>query len=154
MIKYPSTRDISPSNIVHFGGRGLLLDFHAAKFTDPGLADRSTSPSYRATGKLAYMAIGLHYDGGRQSCVTDLESLFYCLLDAVSSGRSLRWRYLIDPALIRACKYSVVHDDREWSAALKHCQIKPLIPLLEGVREVVKQQNPSISMYLTAFGVN
>ena len=153
MIKRPSTRDISPSNIVHFGRQGLLLDFHAAKVIDTNLAERDTSPSRRATGKLAYMAIGLHYDGGRQSCETDLESLFYSLLDVVSSGRALRWRHLIDPALIRGCKHNLVHDDREWSAALKHCCMEPLIPLLEDVREVVKQKKPSISMYLRAFGV-
>ena len=150
----PLIRDISPSNIVHFGGQGLLLDFHAAKITDPNLADRSTSPSHRATGKLAYMAMDLHFDGGRQSCETDMESLFYSLLDVVSGGRALRWRHLIDPALIRACKHLMVHDEREWSSALKHCRMGPLIPLLEQVREVVKLQKPSMSMYLRAFGVD
>ena len=98
------------------------------------------------------MARSLHFDGGRQSCETDMESLFYSLLDVVSNGQALRWRHLFDPALVRVSKYATVHDDMEWERSIKHC-MEPLIPMLESVRKVVRQQNPSLSMYLRAFGV-
>ncbi len=145
----PSCRDILPSNIVHWRRHGILLDFHTAKSISS--SDASDSPT-RKTGKLAYMAQSLHFRGGQHSCETDMESLFYSLMDVASGGRALRWRNLTDPGLIRASKYATVHDDQEWEHARTHCRML-LWPLLERVRKVVRQEGATVAAYLIAFDV-
>jgi serine/threonine protein kinase len=143
--------DISPSNIVVFKGRGVLVDFHAAKLIKP--TDGSCSPCRSVTGKVLYMARSLHFSGERQSSATDMESLFYSLLAVASDGRALPWRHLCDPKLIGAYKTAILADDKHWAESCKHCRGTPLVSLLERVREVVQQPSPTLEGYINAFGV-
>lgn len=144
----PLLRDISPSNIIHSEGRGILLDYHVAR-----KLEENNSPLHN-TGKLAYMAMSLHKEDGQHTFETDMESLFYSLLDIMSSGRALPWRHLCEQKLIFSVKYATLHHEGQWQSALKHCQdsFKSLIPLLERVREVVCQNDATFAKYLTAFG--
>ena len=100
------------------------------------------------------MAMSLHLDDGQHSCETDMESLFYSLLDIMSNGDALRWRNLLEHSLIRNFKYTTVNDDKEWERILITLQVPlmPLLPVLERVRQVVRQPNASAQAYLTAFG--
>ena len=143
---YLFRRDISPNNIVHCGGQAILLDFHAATRMDP-----SGNSSVRATGKLSYMARSLHFDGGQHSCLTDMESLFYSLLDVASDGHALSWRNLTDQIMIRCGKHSTITFDLEWEVALGHCK-ELLRPYVNRVRNVVCQEKPTVTAYMAAFG--
>ena len=128
----------------------MLVDFHAAKLINS--TDGSCSPCRIVTGKVLYMARSLHFPGGRQSSTTDMESLFYSLLDVASDGRALRWRHSRDPEVITALKIAALTDERYWAMACKHCR-GPLVSLVERVREVVQQPSPTLEGYLNAFGV-
>ena len=143
--------DISPSNIVVFQGLGVLVDFHAAKLINP--TGGSCSPCRSVTGKVLYMARSLHFQGGRQSSTTDMESLFYSLLDVASDGRALPWRHVWDPKDIRASKIAILADERQWAESRKHCR-GPLVSLVEQVREVVQQPSPTLEGYLNALGAD
>ena len=117
------------------------------------MIDESNAPLHR-TGKLAYMAMSLHLDG-QHSCETDMESLFYSLLDVMSNGHALLWRHLEEHNLIYSLKFMVVHDNKAWDCKiLPHCRgpLMSLLPVLQRVREVVRQQDASAAAYLTAFG--
>ena len=52
------------------------------------------------------MAMSLHLEDGQHSCETDMESLFYSLLDVMSSGHALLWRNQGDHRVLRSLKYS------------------------------------------------
>jgi hypothetical protein len=144
----PFARDVSPSNIVLSDGRGILLDFHAAR----SLA-RSSSPILDKTGKRAYMALRLHCEMPQHSATTDMESLFYSLMDVASGGEALPWRTMLDDEVaVSSSKYSTVRWAHQWQKALSHCE-EQLRPLLERVRDVVRQDDPTFEAYLTAFGV-
>ena len=129
----------------------MLVDFHAAKLINS--ADGSCSPCRSVTGKVLYMARALHFPGGRQSSTTDMESLFYSLLDVASDGRALPWRHLWDPKDIRASKIAILTDDRQWAESRKHCR-GPLVSLVERVREVVQQPSPTLEGYLNALSAD
>ena len=55
-------------------------------------------------------------------------------------------------AEVRLFKFAVLENDTEWAEARKHCK-DPLVPLLDRLRGVLRQPNPSLDMYLHAFGV-
>ena len=139
----PTLRDISPSNIVLFGGRGILVDFHAAR-----KVDRSDSPM-AMTGKLAYRSLSLH-DGGQHSCATDMESLFYSLMDVASGGRALAWQDLPEVQEVFCVKYATVMADNQWQKALKMCNVQ-LQPLINRLRTVVCAGGGAAE-YRAAFG--
>ena len=104
--------DIYPSNIVHFEGRGVLVDLHAAKphswELQPGWIGVCQERLYTWLG--ACTSTGS--EGARQSSETDVESLFYSLLGVASGGQALRWRHLRDTGDIRVFKIAMLEDDR------------------------------------------
>ena len=113
--------------------------------------DQSGNNPVRATGKLSFMARSLHYEGGQHSCLTEMESLFYSLLDVASGGHALPWRKQTNPFMIRAAKHTTVNLGSEWAIALGHCK-ESLRPFVSRVRNVVCQENPTVAAYLAAFG--
>jgi hypothetical protein len=142
--------DISPSNIVHFGGRGILVDYHAAKMINT--VDGTCGLCQSVTGKVVYIARSLHYAGGQQSSETDMESLFYSLLDVASGGHALPWRNYNDVVEVRMFKFAVLENDKDWAEARKQCR-EPLVPLLDRLRGLIRQPNSTLDMYLLAFDV-
>ena len=139
----PALRDISPSNIVLSGGRGILVDFHAAR-----RVDRSDNPM-AMTGKLAYRSLKL-LDGGQHSCATDMESLFYSLMDVASGGRALAWQDLPEELEVYCVKFATVKSDNLWQKALEMCNVQ-LRPLIDRLRTVVITGGGAAE-YMAAFG--
>jgi Fungal protein kinase len=123
-------RDISPSNIVEYQGKGYLLDYHVAS----SLHDCESRYS-GITGKHLYRALSLTAadDNAQHSVATDLESLFYSILDMASDEKALKWRELVEPELIQNSKISCMTVPSIWSKdLLQRCEpeIQPQIERL------------------------
>jgi hypothetical protein len=87
------------------------------------------------TGKHLYRALSLTAadDSAQHNVATDLESLFYSILDMASDEKALKWRELVDPELIQTSKYSCMTVPVKWSKdVLKHCkpEVQPQIERL------------------------
>ncbi|KAG5177162.1 hypothetical protein JKP88DRAFT_265122 [Tribonema minus] len=113
-------RDISPSNILAAGGRGLLIDFHVScqtGETDYGLP--SADASY-ITGKPWYRAVSLRHPTATEghSAATDLESLFHTLLHLASDGVAVRWKHAQGPYMENS-KLSSMTDPETWRVNVK-----------------------------------
>ncbi|KAK9810712.1 hypothetical protein WJX73_001542 [Symbiochloris irregularis] len=83
-------RDLSPNNIGLYHEQGELK---VVLFDLSTLRQMTEGPLGRLTGTPLYMALPLITEPGvaRQTTATDLESLFYCLLD-VATRRDLHWQ--------------------------------------------------------------
>jgi hypothetical protein len=123
-------RDISPASIVERQGEGFLLDYHLATSPDDFQLDHSG-----ITGQQVYRALSLDAanDNARHSVATDLESLFYSILDLASDGKALTWRHISSPKPIHADKWRSMTRATVWSnEVLAHCkpEIQPQIERL------------------------
>lgn len=100
------------------------------------------------TGKLLYRALSLHHNAPH-SCATDMESLFYSLMDVASGGRALPWQAIPSEKAVYSSKYTTIHDDEEWGKALGVCnaQLQSLIDRLRGV----VHQGGTADQYLAVF---
>jgi serine/threonine protein kinase len=107
-------RDISPSNIVACNGEGFLLDYHVAC----AIAD-CNSPEARVTGKAWYQALSLKT--GRHSVSTDLESLFYSVIDMSSDGHAVGWKHASNEKELYQKKFTAMLDGNEWEKVLSRC---------------------------------
>jgi hypothetical protein len=86
-------------------------------------------------GKHLYRALSLTAadDSAQHSVATDLESLFYSILDMASDEKALKWRELIEPELIHADKWHSMTVASVWSKrVLQHCkpEVQPQIERL------------------------
>ena len=102
------------------------------------------------TGKLVYRALSLHHHGSRHSCTTDMESLFYSLMDVASGGRALPWQALPVEHEVFCVKYATVHDQETWEKALGKCNVQ-LRPLIGRLRDVICRDHCTADEYLAAF---
>jgi hypothetical protein len=98
--------------------QGVLFDYHVACEQ----ATTAHGPS-RLTGKPLYRSICLSDpDLGRgHTTSTDLESLYYTLLDFASDGKAIRWRFVL-PKLMDDMKYASMAHYPVWKTkVLPHC---------------------------------
>jgi Fungal protein kinase len=118
MLLLVFSRDISPNNIVAAGGRGLLIDFHVSCQT--GNTDYGLPHASGITGKPWYRAVSLRHPTTTEghSAATDLESLFYTLLDVASDGLAVRWRHAQGP-FMEDSKLASMTDPVLWTAHVK-----------------------------------
>ena len=107
-------RDISPSNIVTSNGTGFLLDYHVAC----AMAD-CVSPEARVTGKAWYQALRLSTEG--HSVSTDLESLFYSIIDMSSDGHAVGWKHASDENQLFQKKFTSMMHRTTWEKVLGRC---------------------------------
>jgi Fungal protein kinase len=100
-------RDVSPGNIVACNGEGFLLDYHVAcKEAD------CEQPDAHVTGKAWYRALSLNT--GHHTVSTDLESLFYSVIDMASDGKALRWRHACSEQQLFEKKFTSMMDGSTW----------------------------------------
>ena len=96
-------------------GEGYLLDYNAAC----ALAE-CTSAEFRPTGKVCYHALSLMDEP--HSVSTDLESLFYSVIDMSSDGHAIAWKDASNEKMMHEEKLCSMINGVEWEEVLSRCR--------------------------------
>ncbi|KAK9824313.1 hypothetical protein WJX72_009367 [[Myrmecia] bisecta] len=126
-------RDNSPGNLVVVKGRGMVIDFHVASLA----SDQERSNII--TGTVHTLVLGLHDNIGEPSShavCTDLESLFYTVIDIATRG-SVYWalQQVAGAEAIANAKLSAMTQRPVWEQVVAHCAqgLRPFIVDLHGI---------------------